>query len=84
MSVTCKRPGCGRLVPLGRRKYCSDECSRTANRDRSVAVALAVRQEVETDNFDVKVRRCLFCGATFRSDGPWNRICSRCKRRGIH
>jgi predicted nucleic acid-binding Zn ribbon protein len=82
--LICERPGCNHEVPYGRRKYCSDACGRSTNRNKAAAVALAVRLNVENENFDVKVRRCLCCGTPFQSDGPWNRICSRCKRRGGH
>ncbi len=28
---------------------------------------------------DPQSRKCLMCGETFASEGPHNRICSRCK-----
>jgi len=82
--VFCLRPGCNNPVPPGRRKYCSAACSRAVNRQKAAAAAHAVRVTAESDNLDIKLRECLSCGAGFLSDGPWNRICSRCKRREGH
>ncbi len=30
------------------------------------------------------VRMCLYCGQPFRSHGPWNRFCGRCRRGESH
>ena len=78
--MICQRPGCNREIPQGRRKYCCSTCSRAVNRQRVLVTAHALRVTTENDNFELKLRSCLSCGAEFLSDGPWNRICPRCKR----
>jgi hypothetical protein len=39
------------------------------------------RTEPKTDSGkdSARLRRCLLCGETFASAGPYNRICKRCK-----
>lgn len=78
--MICQRPGCSNEVPAGRRKYCCEACSRIANRQRVLAAAHVLRMATDGENLDVKPRLCLVCGRHFLSDGPWNRICPRCKR----
>ncbi len=35
--------------------------------------------KTEHDTDPACLRRCLLCGETFASAGPYNRICKRCK-----
>lgn len=82
--MICQRPGCGKPVPEGRRKYCSDRCGRMVNRDSAAArarrrqAALAARGGAR-----VGVRVCLSCDRPFLSEGPWNRICPQCSERNV-
>lgn len=82
--MICQRPGCGKPVPEGRRKYCSDRCARIVNRDSAAArarrryAALAAR-----GGKHVGMRNCLACNQPFLSEGPWNRICPRCSERNV-
>ncbi len=77
--MICHREGCKRTVPPGRRKYCSEECSKIVNR-RSAAERSRRRAEMYRRRRLVKYapRTCLACGDEFSSEGPWNRICSSC------
>lgn len=82
--MRCQRLGCGKPIPDGRRKYCSDRCARVVNRDSSAArakrrtAAIAARGGPE-----VRKRMCLSCVKPFLSEGPWNRICPRCSERNV-
>ena len=80
--MICQREGCSRPVPPGRRKYCSVECSKIVNR-RSAAERSRLRAEAYRHDRMVKYapRTCLSCGASFLSEGPWNRICGACSER---
>ena len=77
--MICQRDGCSRVVPPGRRKYCSEECSKIVNR-RSAAERSRLRAQVYRRERMVKYapRTCLSCGSAFLSEGPWNRICLAC------
>ncbi len=82
--MCCQRPGCGRPVPEGRRKYCCDRCGRVVNRDS--ATARARRREaaiVAKGGNQVGARICLSCDSPFLSEGPWNRICPQCSERNV-
>lgn len=75
----CLRAGCGKPVPDGRRKYCSDRCGRIVNRDTSAARARRRYTALSTrGGKEVAVRTCLSCDNPFLSEGSWNRICPRC------
>ncbi len=80
--MICQREGCSRVVPPGRRKYCSVECSKIVNR-RSAAERSRLRAQVYRRERMVKYapRTCLACGSSFLSEGPWNRICLACSER---
>ena len=80
--MICKRPGCNNEIPLGRRKYCSSECSKVMNR-RTAALRAeeAYRQSIRFRHAKMGVRSCLSCGKMFLSEGPWNRICPNCSER---
>lgn len=80
--MVCQREGCSRVVPPGRRKYCSVECSKIVNR-RSAAERSRLRTQIYRREQMAKyaLRTCLSCGRTFLSEGPWNRICSSCCER---
>jgi hypothetical protein len=82
--VRCQRPGCGKPVPEGRRKYCSDRCGRIVNRDSASARARRREQALlEKGGEEVATRLCLSCNQEFLSEGPWNRICPRCSERNV-
>jgi len=73
---------CGKPVPPGRRKYCSDQCARRAH--HGIHAAKIRRQEKEIAQRlykQRKIRTCLSCGGEFMSDGPWNRRCPECASR---
>ena len=87
----CARPGCGRPLPKGRRKWCSDECWRASRWNKEAS------RRVYTKKLDAeaaarlrpracpKMVRCLRCSTDghdvmFVSEGPWNRICPNCKK----
>jgi len=80
--MICQREGCSRVVPPGRRKYCSVECSKIVNR-RSAAERSRLRAQAYRRERMVKYapRTCLACGSAFLSEGPWNRICPSCSER---
>lgn len=80
--MICQREGCNRPVPPGRRKYCCVECSKIVNR-RSAAERSRMRAEAYRQDRLVKFapRKCLSCGTTFMSEGPWNRICTNCSEK---
>ena len=77
--MPCARNGCSNEVPPGRRKYCSDACSKAVNsrkaklrqRDRHRA---AYRRRCP----DAGKRKCLRCGSWFDSEGWSNRLCLAC------
>jgi len=77
--MICQREGCNRVVPPGRRKYCSEDCSKIVNR-RSAAERSRLRAQAYRRERMVKYapRTCLSCGENFLSEGPWNRICAAC------
>jgi len=82
--VMCQRPRCGRPVPLGRRKYCSDRCARVVNRDSAAARARRRTAAIEAKGGpEVATRICLSCDRAFLSEGPWNRICPHCSERNV-
>jgi hypothetical protein len=83
-TAVCERPGCNRPLPEGRRKYCSDACGRTASRIKCAAENGFLRHTTAVEHLELKERVCLSCRSSFLSDGPWNRICPRCKRRESH
>ena len=80
--MICQREGCQNVVPPGRRKYCSVECSKIVNR-RSAAERSRMRAQAYRRERRVKYapRMCLSCGHSFLSEGPWNRICGACSER---
>jgi len=77
--MICQREGCSRPVPPGRRKYCSEDCSKIVNR-RSAAERSRLRAQAYRRERMVKFapRTCLACNKPFMSEGPWNRICPAC------
>ncbi|NQT20078.1 MAG: hypothetical protein HQ592_10270 [Planctomycetes bacterium] len=80
--MNCKRPGCKSEIPVGRRKYCSSECSKIMNRKTAALRAdEAYRNSIKFRHTKMGVRRCLSCGKDFLSEGPWNRICPHCSER---
>jgi len=82
--VLCQRPGCGALVPEGRRKYCSDRCARIVNRDSAAARARRRTAAIQARGGPHVARRyCLACNKPFLSEGPWNRICPHCSERNV-
>jgi len=82
--VRCQRPGCGKPVPEGRRKYCSDKCARIVNRDSAGARARRRQAAIAAKGGpNVGARICLSCDRSFLSEGPWNRICPRCSERNV-
>jgi hypothetical protein len=82
--VRCQRPGCGKPIPEGRRKYCSDKCARIVNRDSAAARARRREAAIAAKGGPhVRPRICLSCNKSFLSEGPWNRICPRCSERNV-
>ena len=82
--MVCQRSSCGKPVPDGRRKYCSDRCGRIVNRDSAIARARRRTAAIEAHGGpQVAVRICLSCDRPFLSEGPWNRICPRCGERNV-
>ncbi len=82
--MRCQRPGCGKPVGEGRRKYCSDRCARIVNRDSATARARRRQAAIAAKGGPhVAPRICLSCDKTFLSEGPWNRICPRCSERNV-
>jgi len=82
--VRCQRPGCGKPIPEGRRKYCSDRCARIVNRDSAAARARRRTAAIAAKGGPhVGPRICLSCDRVFLSEGPWNRICPRCSERNV-
>ena len=80
--MICKRPGCNNEIPLGRRKYCSSECSKIMNRKTAAMRAEeAYRQSIKFRHAKMGIRSCLSCNKMFLSEGPWNRICPNCSER---
>jgi len=80
--MICKRPGCNNEIPLGRRKYCSSECSKVMNRKTAALRAEeAYKQSIKFRHAKMGIRSCLCCGKMFLSEGPWNRICLNCSER---
>jgi len=80
--VICQHAGCGKPVPEGRKKYCSDLCGRLATRAAKAARARRRQLAIEEHGGpQVAVCVCLGCDRPFLSDGPWNRICPRCGQR---
>ena len=79
--MRCQRPGCGKPVGEGRRKYCSDRCARIVNRDSATARARRRQAAIAAKGGPhVAPRICLSCDKTFLSEGPWNRLCPSCSR----
>ena len=81
--MICRREDCNNVVPPGRRKYCCAECGKIAHRRKAAMELSLSRARSQSDHLDVKVRICLRCNTRFRSDGPWNRLCPKCKRREL-
>jgi len=76
--VRCQRPGCGKPVGEGRRKYCSDRCARIVNRDSATARARRRQAAIAAKGGPhVAPRICLSCDKTF------HRICPRCSERNV-
>ncbi len=80
--MNCLRAGCGNPVPDGTRKFCSDECAKLYHRNRKGPGAL--RERGKENVLDSGLRVCLGCDVEFLSDGPWNRLCEKCKRREVY
>jgi len=80
--MKCARKGCNKVVSPTRRRYCSDECRKMANRER---VSQERRKEqlapVSKRFRKQKLRTCLRCNKEFLSDGPWNRLCQACSEK---
>ena len=82
--MICQRTGCGKPIPSGRRKYCSDRCARIVNRDSAAARARRRTAAIRAKGGPaVRTRTCLACSQAFLSEGPWNRICPRCSERNL-
>jgi hypothetical protein len=81
--MQCQRDGCHNPVTGQRRRFCCGECQIAFNR---AGIARRSRKYYEQTFGEIRERRraqrrartCLRCQRTFQSDGPWNRICSRC------
>jgi len=75
---------CGKPVLPPKTKYCSAECQAAGKVKSSYSTNEAKLLEKSTAKMRaktcvVKKRRCLRCDARFTSDGPFNRICGKCK-----
>jgi len=80
----CKREKCQNYVPLGRKKYCCEECSREANKKVAIKRAEEERKagiEYRLIKLNIKPRTCLKCNKIFMSNGPYNRICPDCNEK---
>ena len=83
--MICQRDGCENTVPATRRKYCGAECARIMNRiftnEWGKVRRRNAREQVATMSPQRKKRVCLGldCGRLFWSEGPWNRMCRKCK-----
>ena len=82
IALNCLRGECGNPIPQGRRKFCSDDCAKLFHRNRKGSDAL--RQQGRNNVLEAGVRVCLGCDDEFPSDGPWNRLCDKCKRREVY
>ena len=80
--LKCKREGCENVVPPGRRMFCCDDCAKLYHRHRRCPGALRLMGKLNV--LDAAVRTCLSCNEQFLSDGPWNRLCDKCKRREVY
>ena len=81
--MICNREGCDNEVPAGRRKYCCSQCGKIAHRRMAALELTQNRVRSQDEHLDVKSRTCLRCNTRFKSDGPWNRLCPKCKRREL-
>lgn len=80
--MKCIRESCNNSIPPDKRKYCSDECRKTVNQQRSyeqrrrVGIGLVSKRLRKQ-----KLRTCLGCNKEFMSSGPWNRLCPSCAQK---
>ena len=79
--MKCAREGCNSPVPPRKRKYCSEECCKTANQERINHRKYAAQSDAIRFRHR-KTRVCLGCNKSFMSSGPWNRLCPVCKQKG--
>ena len=80
--MICQREGCNCVLPEGRRKFCCDECAKLHHRRKKSGLALRMLGRLNVS--ETAARSCLDCDDEFPSDGPWNRLCDKCKRREAH
>jgi hypothetical protein len=71
---------CEKPLPVGRTKYCGRDCEKAAHRARALEYYHS-KLFIKARRKHRKMRGCLDCHRKFLSDGPWNRICPRCKGR---
>jgi len=73
---------CGELLGEGRRKWCKG-CSKRVNRERAQKASRerALKTAGTASRAKPGMRRCLGCGKTFPSNGPWNRFHQACYER---
>ena len=85
----CAKPGCGRVLPTGRSKYCSDACYKGVQVNRHYRVQVAEeeangRHLDRVGNVMPALRPCLGCKTAagnpkmFWSNGPGHRFCPAC------
>ena len=80
--MKCHRRECGRMVPRGRRKYCSDDCRLKATAARRASFRRKQSERLGSGRrATIRHRACLRCGRQFLSQGPWNRFCENCAQR---
>ena len=78
--MTCQREGCNKPIPPNRTKYCCERCSKIANSRRANERSRRKRLQWSAPGSDKRAPRvCLSCDELFMSEGPWNRICGKCK-----
>ncbi len=82
--MRCQCPGCEKVVPSGRRKYCSRKCGRIAYRqETSLRQSSGDLPRRKIWGAESGTRSCLKCGDYFRSTGRGNRICDRCSQKNL-
>lgn len=67
---------CGKPLPAGRSRFCSDECGRIFH--RAQADELEKNTPALPPNPNRKHRVCLRCDKLFVSEGPGYRFCTKC------
>ena len=81
--MICQREGCELEVPPGRRRWCSDACGSRFHHEKEAAQKRAITAQERTAASQrrpaARIRICLGCDRPFRSTGPGNRFCGRCR-----